>query len=56
MANSNMEIANDALPYFTNPDLIKDLGTWSDGEPVISPSVTNDPLGIRGTTELNCQE
>ncbi len=55
IANSNTGIANEALPYFTDPDTIKNLGKWSDGESVISPIVTNDPLGTRGTTELNCQ-
>jgi len=54
-ANLDYDLAANALPYFTDPEKIMDVGQWSNGDLVNPPKVTNDPLGIRGTTELNCQ-
>jgi len=55
-ANSDNNVAANALQYFTNAEKMKDVGQWSNGEIVNPPTVTNDPLGTRGTTELNCQD
>jgi len=55
-ANSDLETAEHALPFFTDPEKIRDVGKWSNGDPITLPIVTNDPLGTRGSTELNCQD
>lgn len=54
-ANSDQNTAATALPYFTDPAVIADLGDWSDGIPVKMADVSSDPLGIRaGQPELSC--
>lgn len=55
-ANFDNDTALNALPYFTDSEKIRDVGKWSNGDMITAPLVTNDPLGIRGTIELNCQE